>query len=132
MKYIHFTDLAGARAIIQSGQLKSAGVPFPDAVFAVAVGGAYVPNVQQTKLGRAKNRLVAILFTTPELPDKAFPEEVLWHMPSIPIKVEKVLPAKAAAERYLDDSIPRDSETEELKIPLHPVSMDADMNWVRD
>jgi len=132
MKYIHFTDIAGAKAISKSGHIKSAGAPFASAVFAIAVGGAYVPSVQQTKLGRAKNRLVAILFTANDLPDAAFPEEVEWHMPMLPISIEKVLPAKAAAEQYLDDSLPRDSETEILDIPMHPVTIDDKGDWIRD
>lgn len=132
MKYIHFTDLEGARAIRKSGYIKMAGAPFPSAVFAVAVGGAFVPGVQQTKLGRAKNRMIALVFTTSELPDKAFPEEVLWHMPGLPVNIEQVLPAKTAAERYLDDSLPRDSDTEILDIPLHPIVMDDNGDWVRD
>lgn len=132
MKYVHFTDLPGARAIVKSGKLLASGAPFADAVHAVVEGGAFVPSVQQTKLGRAKNRLIAIVFEASELPDKAFPEEVLWHLPSIDINVIKVLPAQSAAERYLTDTVPRDDETEELDIPLHPVNMNDAGNWIRD
>ncbi len=132
MKYLHFTDLEGAKAIKASGHIKKAGPPFANAVFAIAVGGAYVPSVQQTKLGRAKNRLIALLFTTPLLPDVAFPEEVMWHLDKLPIDIEKVMPAKFAAEKYLDDSIPRDPDTEVLKIPLHPFTMDDEGNKIRD
>lgn len=121
MKYIHFTSLEDAKKIVQSGQLwKSAIVQ--GAVYAVAVGGAPVPGVQHTKLGRTADRSVAVVFETTDLPDVAFPEEVIWHMDSLPIQNPKIVPASVAM-KLLNNSIPTD-ENDMLQIPLHPSRMD--------
>jgi len=56
--YIHFTDSAGAQAIKDSRALWKSS--FVDGIYAVAKGGAFVPGVQQTSLGRAKSREIAV------------------------------------------------------------------------
>jgi hypothetical protein len=74
--YIHFTDAIGAQAIKDSGALWKSS--FIDGIFAVAKGGVFVPGVQQTKLGRAKSRDIAVYFTARDLPDYCMPEECVW------------------------------------------------------
>jgi hypothetical protein len=122
MKYVHFTDNEGARQILDSGNLLKSSIV--DGVFAVAVGGSYVPETQQTRLGRAKNRNVAVVFQTPELPDVAFPEEVIWHLEKIPVYNVEIMPADQA-RTLLDGSIPsKFGEGDALDIPLHPSIVD--------
>jgi hypothetical protein len=101
--YIHFTDVQGAKGIADSKELWASSVI--EGVYAAVVGGASVPEVQQTRLGRAKNRDVAVYFTTNVLPDYCTPEECVWLEKKIPVKVVKVTSA-AKARKDLDGSIP--------------------------
>ena len=116
MRYIHFTDEAGARDIVDTGLLLKSSIL--DGVFAVAEGGSYIPGVQQTKLGRAKSRDAAVVFETDELPDTAFAEEVIWHLQKLPIRNAQIVSAKEARS-LLDNSLPIKMD-DTLDIPLHP------------
>ena len=107
MQYVHFTDISGARGIIQDKTIRSSSFSSEPLVYAVAVGGKYVPGVQRTKLGRAKNRNAAVVFETNITPDVAFVEEVIWYLPELPISNPHAMPADKAAE-LLDDSLPSD------------------------
>lgn len=118
-KYVHFTSLDDAKAIVESGELWKASYGPAGSVFAVIQGGAFVPGVQFSSLGRAKVRSAAVVFETDYLPDIAHPEEVMWHMDSLPIKNAKIVSPKEGAA-LLNDSIPVDEEFDMLKIPLHP------------
>jgi len=101
--YIHLTDKEGALGIQKSGKLWASS--FVEGVYAIPVGGRFVPGVQMTKLGRAKSRLVAVYFITPELPDYCVPEECVWKQEEIPVVVTKITNAVRARED-LDGSIP--------------------------
>ena len=123
--FLHFTDEPGAEGIIGSGRLRASGSPFPNAVHAAAVGGEWVPGVQRTEMGRARNRNFALLFTTPELPDIVRPEEAMWHAPSIPVEVQEVYDLTDPAElkhvrSLLDGSTRVDGEFDLLRVPHHP------------
>jgi len=122
-KYLHFTDLEGAKAISGSGQLWQSSYGPKGAVFAVIEGGAFVPNVQMSNLGRAKSRSAVVVFETKLLPDNAFPEEVMWHVNSLPVKVLEVI-TPSVAKKMLNDSIPFNEEVGKLEIPLHPAFND--------
>lgn len=100
MQFVHFTDLPGAKGIIQSRELWASS--YVQAVFAVAVGGALVPGVQQTTKGRANNRKLAVVFEA-DAPDTAFPEEVTWKAEKIAIRNPKVMLASKAS-KLLDGS----------------------------
>jgi hypothetical protein len=128
-KYVHFTDIAGAKGIQKTGKIWESSFG-ASGVFAVAQGGADVSGVQQTSMGRAKERNVAVVFTTNLLPNVAYPEEVIWHMDSLPVSVVEIIPTEEA-KKYLDDSLPEDTETNMLTIPLHPAVNDADKGWTR-
>lgn len=118
-KYLHFTDFEGAEGIAKSGYIWQSSFGPKGAVFAVAAGAAWVPAVQMTKLGRAKDRKAVVVFTTGFLPDYAMPEEVMWHLDTLPVKVKKII-SPSKAKQILDSSISEDPETEMLQIPLHP------------
>lgn len=116
-KYYHFTDAAGAEKIRESGALWKSS--FVDGIFAVAKGGTYSPAVQQTKLGRASSRDVAVCFTAGDLPDYCFPEECVWKRDSLLINNIEIMSAEEAI-KGLDGSIPSlhpDSWNERLLIP---------------
>lgn len=115
--YIHFTDATGAQAIKDSGALWKSS--FVDGIFAVAKGGTYVPGVQQTKLGRAKSRDIAVYFTCRDLPDYCMPEECVWKRDSLLID-NIMIKSASDAQRDLDGSLPTinaDSWNERLLIP---------------
>ena len=118
-RYLHFTDAAGAKAITASGELWQSSYGPSGAVFAVADGSRFVPNVQMSSMGRAKTRSVVIVFETKLLPDYAMPEEVMWHVPRLPITIVKLTIPRVAKE-MLDNSLPEDPVTEMLGIELHP------------
>lgn len=120
MRYIHFTDEQDAKKIKEEGVLLASSII--DAVFAVAEGGPSVPEVQKTRLGRPKNRNVAVVFETVDLPDTAYPEEVLWHMPRLKIHNVQVMSAEEASS-LLDGSLPRTMD-DTLDIPVHPSFVD--------
>jgi hypothetical protein len=120
MRYIHFTSPEDAEKILTSQQLWKSS--YVDAIFAVAEGGAFQPTVQNTSMGRTKDRSVAIVFETDDLPDVAYPEEVIWHMDVLPIKNPEVMLGKDAI-KLLDGSIPVNSD-DWLMIPLHPSKKD--------
>lgn len=128
-KYLHFTDLEGAKAISESGELWQSSYGPKGAVFAVVEGSAFVPEVQMSSLGRAKSRNAVVVFETDHLPDYAVPEEVMWHMPKLPIRVVK-LTVPAVARKMLTDSISQDPETDLLQIALHPAFNDFG-DWTR-
>lgn len=118
-RYLHFTDLAGAKAISASGELWQSSYGPAGAVFAVVEGSHFVPDVQMSSMGRAKSRNAVVVFETDLLPDYAMPEEVMWHVPKLPIRVIKLTLPRIAKE-MLDGSLPEDPETEMLGIELHP------------
>lgn len=127
LRYLHFTDEAGALAMIKEKKLLASS--FISGVYAIAVGGASVPGVQQTKLGRAKHRKVAILFTTDELPDSVFPEEVVWSKPSIRLRTARLIPTKRALAMLDGSKVVRDPELGPgydtiAGIPRHPTRPD--------
>jgi hypothetical protein len=127
LQYVHFTDAKGALGMVKEKRIWQSEYAAP-AVYAVAVGGAYVPGVQKTNMGRAKSREVAILFTTDEFPDVIVPEEVMWHKDAIRVKTARIIPA-AQAKRLLDGSkVVGDTI---LGIPHHPSKMDWDVGRVR-
>lgn len=129
LKYIHFTDYKGAEAILDSGVLWQASYGPAGAIFAVVEGGHWVPNVQMSSLGRAKNRTVAIVFTTKYLPDYAMPEEVMWHMEKLPIDIVDIIDAQEA-KSMLNGTRQQVGIFELLNIPLHPAFNDFG-DWTR-
>jgi len=72
-----------------------------EGVYAVEVGGRHLPGVQQSTLGRVKNRDTVVVFTTRVPPAVRRTEETVWHDDIIPINVLEVLPAGKAVEKYL-------------------------------
>lgn len=92
--YIHFTDAEGAQGIKKTRKLWKSSII--EGVYAVAVGAPSVPGVQQTKLGRAKSRNIAVYFTTNILPDYCYPEECVWLTDEIPVTVIKTIPTQEA------------------------------------
>lgn len=121
-RYLHFTNAEGVEGIKKTNTIWASS--YIDGVYAAIVGGAWVPTVQMSSLGRAKLRHSVILFETDFLPDVAFPEEVVWHMPELPIRIIDIITPKQA-KKLLTRKIAIDPETEMLKIPLHPEVM----NW---
>lgn len=121
MKYVHFTSPEDAKKIVESGYLWQSSI-IADAIYAVAQGGVFSPGVQHTTLGRTKDRSVAVVFETKDLPDVAFPEEVIWHLDRLPIFNAQIVPSAEAA-KLLDGSVPTD-ENDWLKIPVHPSKVD--------
>lgn len=128
-KYLHFTDLAGAKAISDSGELWQSSYGPKGAVFAVVEGGAFVPGVQMSELGRAKVRSAVVVFETELLPDYAVEEEVMWHVPKLPIKIVKIT-VPGVAKKMLNNSIPIDEEMNLLEMSLHPAFNDWG-DWTR-
>jgi len=128
LQYVHFTDAEGALGMVKEKRIWQSVYASP-AVYAVAVGGKYVPGVQQSNLGRAKERGVAILFTTDEFPDLVYPEEVMWHKPSITIKAARIIPIWQAI-KLLDGSLVRDDKL--VGIPEHPSTHDWTVGRIRD
>lgn len=100
--YLHLTDKEGALGIRDSKTLWSSSII--EGVYAIAKGGRFVPEVQMTRLGRAKSRLIAVYFTTPILPDYCTPEECVWKLPEIPVEVVKITNA-IQAKKDLDGSL---------------------------
>jgi hypothetical protein len=120
VKYIHFTDEKGALGIMKTKRLAKSG--FINGVFAIAVGGEYVPGVLPgPSLGRAKHRQVALVFTTNELPDSVSPEEVVWAKRNIKLRTVKMI-SVAKAKRLLDGSLVKAEKDgwKILDLPKHP------------
>jgi len=92
--YVHFTDEEGAVGIANSKILYASSIL--EGVFAVSVDGMYVSGVQQTKLGRAKNRDWAVVFTTSDVPNSVFPEECVWNRSYVVIDEVMVVSAGEA------------------------------------
>lgn len=120
MKYLHFTSPKDAREIIRSGELWPSS--YISGIYAVAVGARQVKEVQLSKLGRTSDRSMAVVFETDELPDVAFPEEVIWHLPVLKIKNAKMMPTEDAMH-MLTDTIGT-NEDDWLDIPVHPSKID--------
>ena len=108
--YVHFTDPAGAAGIAASRQLwESSMVCAGDGtgqVYAVAVGGAEStvlmvnsePGADGRRLGRVSEpRTVCVVFrhADGELPDVAYPNELIWRTGpgGIPVEVVEVVGA---------------------------------------
>lgn len=128
-KYLHFTNLADADKIKRTGELWQSSYGPMGAVFAVAIGGAWVPSVQMSSMGRAKIRSAAVIFETKYLPDGAWPEEVMWHLGKLPINVVNITtPSKV--KDMLDSSIEEDNYTEQLKVKIHPAFNNGG-DWTR-
>jgi hypothetical protein len=110
LDYIHFTSADHARQIAADRCLLESEIT--PGVYAVAVGGVSVPDLQKTRLGRVKEeRDAAVVFRTKALPKIAHPEEVIWSgrtcsdgRRGIDIEVVDVIPASAAVA-MLDDSL---------------------------
>ena len=117
MKYVHFTSKEDAEKIKSSGFLLPSSIV--GGIYAVAVGGYASPGVQQTNLGRASNRDVAVVFKTDELPDRAYPEEVIWHMGQLPIQVLDIISSEEAFKLLDNSRLSGDNEI--LDIPTHPL-----------
>lgn len=128
MLYVHFSNLKDAAAIKKSGVLWSSS--YVEGVYAVAQGGFLSQSVALSKLGRAPDRKVAIVFKTKYLPDYAVPEEVVWHMDKLPIQVMKLTTIEGA-RKIIDESAGIDPEFDFLQIPLHLALNDFDKGWVR-
>lgn len=126
MQYLHFTSPKDAKEIIRSGELWPSS--FVSGIYAIAVGGSSSPGVQQTKLGRTSDRSMAVIFETDELPDVAFPEEVIWHLPALRIKNAKMMPTVEAI-KLLDNKLGTNKD-DWLDIPVHPSEMDW-KSWER-
>lgn len=120
LQYIHFTDAAGALGMLKEKAIWQSEWAAP-AVYAIAVGGTYRPKVQQHKLGRAKERGVAVLFTTNEFPDTLRPEQVMWHKDKIKTTSIKIIPMWKAL-KMLDGSMVTGRRKRErlVGIPRHP------------
>jgi hypothetical protein len=128
LKYIHFTDEAGALGMVKEKKIWQSDYA-GRAVYAVAVGGTFMPGVQLSKAGRApKGRTVAILFTTDEFPDIVYPEEVLWHKKEIRVKSARIITVEKA-KRLLDSSLVKDDEL--TGIPVHPSTSSWEAGKVR-
>ena len=122
-RYLHFTDLAGLEGIKKSGKIWNSSYGPENSVFAVVEGGAWVPGVQMSSMGRAKIRSQVIIFETNMLPDIAYPEEVIWHTSSLPIKIVDIF-SPSVAKKLLTDIIKFNEEMGLLEIPLHPAFND--------
>lgn len=130
VRYVHFTSPEHAQDIQKSGKLlPSSYVGGGNAVFAVVAGGRYVPGVQQSYHGRTKDRSVAVIFSSSEIPDTAFPEEVIWHLPSLPISDIKIVPAQEGI-KLLDGSIPEKPDGT-LDIETHPSTRNDNLDTIR-
>lgn len=128
IQYLHFTDAKGALGMVKEKKIWKSDYAAP-AVYAVAVGGAYSPGVQLSKMGRApRGRDVAILFTTDEFPDVLHPEEVLWHKKEIRVKSARIIPV-ARAIKLLDGSLVSDDTLR--GVPAHPSDFDWETGRVR-
>lgn len=101
--YFHFTSLADAQKIVASGELWECS--FVSGVYAVPEGGALVPGVQCTSMGRTKDRSMAVVFTTDVAPDVRYPEENIWHLPSLPIKDAFIVPASEAKAMLIENFV---------------------------
>jgi len=128
-RYLHFTDLKGAKGIQESGELWQTSYGPEGSVFAVVEGGHWVPKVQMSSMGRAKSRSTVLVFETDLLPDIAYPEEVMWHVPKLPIRVLSVI-SPSEAKKMLNGSIPQVPDIDWLKIELHP-SFGVMGDWTR-
>lgn len=83
-RFIHFTLEERALEIIDSGRLlyQTAYRPkgHPMAVYAVSeVWGEFVPQVQMTHLKAPKEKIWAVSFKTPTIPQRGHTEEVSWE-----------------------------------------------------
>ncbi len=128
-RYLHFTDHKGAEGIVDSNALWRASYGPKGAVFAVIEGGSWTPSVQTSSMGRAKNRTIAVVFTSKYLVDYAMPEEVMWHMDQLPIDVVDIIDLDEA-KKLLNNSIPQVGAFEFLETHLHPAFNDLG-DWTR-
>lgn len=103
--YVHFTSRAHAQQIVNTATLKPCtylGTTNDGPVFAVAVGGSYVPSVQQSSIGATADRSCAVIFETHQVPDFVFPEEVIWkdvdRLAGLPIQYAFIVAAEEAAQ----------------------------------
>ena len=128
-KYLHFTDSDGVEGIKKTGTLWASNFGPENSVFAIVQGGAWVPGVQMTTMGRAKTRSFVIIFETNILPDYSVEEETVWHMDSIPVKILDVI-SPSEAKGMLNDSMPVDGEVGMHEIPLH-LSFNDMGDWER-
>jgi hypothetical protein len=109
--YVYFASEADAAAIAETGEL-FASRTVEGGVFAAAVGGKNVPEVQHSMRDsggglhdESSHRKVAVVFRCDELPDNIFPEEVIWRRnQAVGIRVDRIVPA-ADAETMLDNSL---------------------------
>lgn len=84
--FIHFTCREHAEVIVESLRLLPCSylgsfVEGMAPAYGIAVGGAYVPSVQRSPLGRSDTMDTAVLFTTSAAPKWICPEEVVWDVP---------------------------------------------------
>ena len=103
--FFHFTSLEDAQKIVASGELWECS--YVSGVYAVPEGGALVPGVQCTSMGRTKDRSMAVVFTTDVAPDVCYPEENIWHLSALLIKDAFIVPAIEAQamlnENFVED-----------------------------
>lgn len=128
MKFLHFTSVVDAEKIVLSKTLWSSA--YISGVYAVVEGGHFISGVQLSKLGRTKDRSVAVLFSTRKLPDVGRPEEIIWHLPQLEIIPRDILLLEDA-RKLLDESLPIDPDTDMVQIPLHPSVNNFDVGTVR-
>jgi DNA topoisomerase IB len=101
-RFVHFTTASRADAIARSRKLlqnppdiKKFG---PDAVFGISTTyGKYVPGTQTTHTGATdEDPLVAVVFTTDDIPKVGFVEEVIWPH-DVHLRTVDVVPASRGA-----------------------------------
>lgn len=127
--YLHFTDSNGVEGIKKTGTLWASSFGPVNSVFAIVQGGAWVPGVQMTTMGRAKTRSFVIVFETKILPDYSVEEETVWHLASIPVRILDVI-SPNEAKTMLNDSMPVDGEVGMHEMPLH-LSFNNMGDWER-
>ena len=115
--FVHFTDAVSAAAIVASGQLRRGDF---GSVYAAAEGGAYVPAVQQTRLGVAADRSSAVVFRTKTAPDLAFAEEIVWRAEQIEVIDAVVTTADEAAELLDGTAVVEEAGWGEPEMPWIP------------
>ena len=120
--YIHFTSWEDAQKIKKDGFLLPSSLLLnykaESTIFAAVAGGENVPSVQQTSMGRVKNRTHAVLFRTDRFPSYAKPEEVEWFVDKLPIFNVHIIKTEDAA-KLLDSTLVLDEDN--IRIPTEPL-----------
>jgi hypothetical protein len=114
--FIHFTSAEDAEKIVASSKLLASSIV--GGVYAIMEGGSFVPGVQKTALGRAKNRDFAVIFTTAAVPYFVFPEEAIWKADYVTLSGAVIVPA-AEALSLLTDEIPESGFNPNFPVDIH-------------